>query len=75
MAKEGLGNVIEEIVDFIRRNRRMLAELEEAHTRSVHGALEYSESQARAIVELAKSIIEPMKDIEERIFERHQNDR
>ena len=55
--------MVEEVVDFTIRNRRMLAELEEAHTRSVYGALEYSECQARAIVKLVKSIIEFMKNI------------
>jgi len=64
----GLRDVAEEIVDFTRRNRRMLAELEEAHTRSVYGPFEYSEEQARAILGLAKSIIELMKGIEERVF-------
>jgi len=61
-------NLAEEIIDFTRRNRRILAELEEAHTRSIYGALEYSEEQAKTIVESAKSVIELMKKIEEEIF-------
>ena len=64
----GLGDVAENIVDFTRKNKRMLAELEEAHTRSVYGPFEYSEEQAKAIIELAKSIIQLMKGIEDRVF-------
>jgi len=66
--ERGLRDVAEEIIDFTRRNRRMLAELEEAHTRSVYGAFEYSEGQAEAIIELAKSTIQLMKGIEDRVF-------
>lgn len=65
---EGLRDVAESVIDFTRRNRRILAELEEAHTRSVYGAFEYSRDQAVAIVGSAKSAIELMKDIENRVF-------
>jgi len=64
----GLGEVAEEIADFVRRNRRILAELEEAHTRSIYGAFEYSREQAMAIVVSAKAVIELVKKIEERVF-------
>jgi len=66
--EEGLEGVREKVVDFTRRNRRILAELEEAHTRSVYGAFEYSREQAAAIVDIAKSVIALMKEIENEVF-------
>ena len=65
-----LKEVAEKIYDFTRRNRRILAELDEAHTRSIYGAFEYSRDQARAIVDIAQSIIKLIKEIEEVIFKR-----
>ncbi len=63
-----LGEVAEQVVDFSRRNRRALAELDEAHTRSIYGVFEYSGDQASAILEVAKSVVELLKGIEERVF-------
>ena len=44
----GLKDVAEEVIEFTRRNRRSLAELDEARTRSIYGAFEYSKDQAEA---------------------------
>jgi len=65
-----LNDVAERIYDFTRRNRRILAELDEAHTRSIYGAFEYSKDQARVIVDAAQSIIKLVKGIEEVLFKR-----
>jgi len=60
----GLSDLAEEIVDFIRKNRRILAELEEAHVRAVYGVFQYSREQAETLVAAAKSVIELLKKIE-----------
>ena len=60
--------VANEIVDFARKNRRILAELDEAHTRSIYGVFEYSKNQAAALLDAAKSIIELVKGLEVRVF-------
>ena len=65
-----LNEVAERIYDFTRRNRRILAELDESHTRSIYGAFEYSKNQARVIVDAAQSIIKLVKEIEEVLFKR-----
>ncbi len=56
------------ILDFIRSNRRLLAELEEARTRAVYSILEYSREQAKILVDIAEKVISLLKTIEEKIF-------
>ena len=68
--KNGLRKVAEKIYDFTRRNRRILAELDEVHMRSIYGVFEYSKDQARIIVNAAQSIIKLIKEIEEIIFKK-----
>lgn len=65
---EGLRSVAERIYDFVRRNRRVLAELDEAHTRSVYGVFEYSREQAEVLVSAARLIVELVKEVEEEVF-------
>jgi len=65
-----LREVSEKIYDFVRRSRRVLAELEEAHTRSMYSIFEYSKDQAEALIDAARSIIKLVKDIEESVFEK-----
>jgi len=66
--EEGLKDVAEVVIEFTRRNRRSLAELDEAHTRSIYGVFEYSKEQAEALVSIAKTVISLMKNIESKVF-------
>jgi len=66
--EEGLREEAEKIIDFTRKNRRILAELEEAHTRSIYGIFEYSREQAATLIDSAKSIIKLAKEIEKAVF-------
>ncbi len=64
LAREnGLNEVANEIHDFIRRNRRILAELDEAHVRAVYGIFEYNREQANAIIDISRQVIDMVKRI------------
>jgi len=41
----------------------LLAELEEAHTRSIYGPLTYSKERAEALVRAAEDLIKLLKDV------------
>ncbi|MCD6368540.1 MAG: HEPN domain-containing protein [Thermoproteales archaeon] len=66
--ENGLKRVAERIYDYVRRSRRILAELDEAHTRSIYGVFEYSRGQAETLVSAARSIIKLVKEIEDDVF-------
>ena len=56
LRERGFERQAEEVAGFARAWRRLLSELEEAHVRAVYGALEYSEGQARLLLEAAKRV-------------------
>lgn len=69
LAREnGLNEVANEIHDFIRRNRRILAELDEAHVRAVYGIFEYNREQANAIIDISRQVIDMVKRITNEIL-------
>lgn len=61
----GLDEASDRIYEYIRNKRRILAELEEAHTRAVYGVFEYSREQAETLVAAAKEVIELVRRVEE----------
>ena len=63
----------EEIVDYIKRRRRELTELFEAHTRDTYGLIEYNRDGALILVEIAKNTINMLKNLEARIFGENEN--
>ena len=69
LEEEGLRQEAEQVIDFLKRSRRELAELEEGHTRSIYGIYEYSQYQAKKLLEVAKSVIKLLEQIEQGIFE------
>ncbi len=68
LASEGFRELADEVVEFVRRNRGLLAELEEAHTRAVYGVFSYSREQAEALVKAAEMVIRLVSKIESRVF-------
>ena len=64
LEEKGFRDLAVQITDYIRGNRRLLAELEEAHVKSVYGVFEYSEAQARRLVEVAKSLTRLFENVE-----------
>lgn len=68
LEEKGLRALADEVMDFAKRNKRILAELEEAHTRSVYGPFQYSRDQATALLHAARSVVELAKRIEKSVF-------
>lgn len=58
LREQDFENLAEEVENFVRKFRRLLTELEEAHTRAVYGALEYSREQSEKIYQIAEKVIE-----------------
>jgi len=53
--EQGARGVAEELSGYVRRHRRELAELSDAHTRAVHGITGYGRAEARLLLRIAKS--------------------
>ncbi len=68
LEQQGFHREAEKIVEFAKVNRRLLAKLEEAHTRATYGVLEYSIDQARVLVDAAKKVIDFLQNIEKKLF-------
>jgi len=62
----------EMIEDYVRANRRLLAELEEAHTRAVYSVLEYTREQAEIILRVAEDVTGLVSRVEERVLGGHE---
>jgi HEPN domain-containing protein len=68
LVEKGFESEAKEIIEYIRRNRRALAELEIGHTRAVYGLIEYGRREAEILMSIASEILNLLKMIEERIF-------
>jgi len=68
LEEKGFRKEAEELIEYVRRNRRVIAELEEGHVRSIYGVFSYSREQAGKLVEAAESIIGVLEKIEEEVF-------
>lgn len=66
--EKGFQGLAAQLSDYVRGNRRVLAELEEGHVRSVYGIFKYSEVQAKKLVETAENLIQLLESIEKRVF-------
>ncbi|MCY0868401.1 MAG: HEPN domain-containing protein [Desulfurococcus sp.] len=62
--ENGLDQLADKIFDFIRRNRRILAELDEAHVRAVYGVFEYTRSRAEAILDSSRQVVNLVREID-----------
>ena len=56
------------IIEYIKKHKRLLAELEDAHTRAVYGLIEYGEREAHMLLEIARETIDLLKEIESKVF-------
>jgi len=68
LLEEGLRKEAEMLADYVRRKRRELAELSDAHSRATYGLAEYTRATANLLVRIAQDIIEKLKELEERLF-------
>lgn len=65
---ENFETLADEVRRFVASNRRLLAELEEGHTRAVYGVFEYSRSQAERLLHIARDMIKLLSRIEREVF-------
>jgi len=56
------------LVDYVRRRRRELAWLSEAHTRAVYGPTECGRREAELLLRIAEDVVETLRRLEARIF-------
>ncbi len=68
LLEEGLDKEAETVSDYIRRHRRELAELAEAHTRAVYGVFEYGQREAKILLDVAREVIGLLEKLEARVF-------
>jgi len=68
LIEEGLEEEAREVADYVRRHRRELAELTEAHTRAVYGLIEYGRRESEILLKIAESVIAAVKDLEAKVF-------
>jgi HEPN domain-containing protein len=68
LRREGFSEYSDMIIDYVSRYRRILAEIEEAHTRAIYGALPYSKDQAVQIIRQAEETLKLLQRIEEGVF-------
>ncbi len=68
LLEEGLKEYSERIIDYVRKHRRELAELSDAHTRATYGLFEYGEKEAKILMSIIDDIMNLLNSIEEEIF-------
>jgi len=68
LIEENFRGEAEELIDYIRKHRRELAELSEAHIRATYGLMEYGRDGASILLRIAKNIINTLRDLEVRVF-------
>jgi len=68
LIEESFGTEANELIDYIRKHRRELAELSEAHTRAVYGLVEFGRRESGILLKIAKDILSVLKDLEVKIF-------
>ncbi len=68
LIEEGFGEEAEELLEYVRRHRRELAMLADAHTRAVYGLVEYGRREAEILLEVAKAVINVLEGLEVKIF-------
>ena len=68
LLEQGLANEAGYVADYVRRHRRELAWLSEAHTRAAYGPVEYSRREAEIVLSTAKSVLRLAEELEEKLF-------
>lgn len=68
LLEEGLRDEAELLLDYVRKHRRELAELSDAHTRATYGLTEYGRNEAKLLLEIAENIVDMLKKLEAKVF-------
>jgi len=68
LIEEGFEEEAKELVNYIRKHKRELAELTEAHTRAVYGLIEFGRRETEMLLKIAESIILMLGNLEVKVF-------
>jgi len=68
LVEEGFDKEAGELIDYVRKHRRELAELAYAHVRATYGLVEYGEREAEILLKIAENVIETLKVLEVKVF-------
>ena len=68
LMEQGMERLAHRVAEYVRRHRRELAELSDAHTRAVYGLVEYGEREAKLLLQIANQVIERLRELEEVLF-------
>jgi len=68
LMEAGLEEEARVLVDYVRRRRRELAWLSEAHTRAVYGPIEYGRREAELLLRIAEDVVSTAMKLEAKIF-------
>ena len=68
LMEQGVEDLAKEVMDYVRKHRRELEELGEAHTRATYGLVEYGEREARLLLRIAEQVLEKLNELEKKLF-------
>ena len=68
LMEQGMDQLALMVAEYVRRHRRELAELSDAHTRAVYGLVEYGEREAKLLLQIADQIIARLRELEAALF-------
>jgi len=68
LLEQGAEDLAREVSEYVRRHRRELAELSEAHTRATYGLVEYGEREAGLLLKIAGQVLDKLREFEEKLF-------
>jgi HEPN domain-containing protein len=68
LLEEGFSEEANALADYVRRRRRELAELSDAHIRATYGLIEYTRASAEILIRITRDLVEILRELEMRLF-------
>ena len=68
LLEEGFSEEANALADYVRRRRRELAELSDAHIRATYGLIEYTRASAEMLIRITRDLVEILRELEMRLF-------
>ncbi len=68
LMEQNAEDLAREVMEYVRKHRRELTELSEAHTRAIYGLTEYGEKEARLLLRIAEQVLEKLQELEKKLF-------
>jgi len=68
LLEQGAEDLAREVSEYVRRHRRELEELSEAHTRATYSIVEYGEREAGLLLKIAEQVLDKLRELEVKLF-------